>query len=131
MAALTKDRQTVRRDSQSHSDPVAAGVRIFSGSMVVLNSNGFASPGATATGLTTRGIAEHGSNNLTGPNGAGDVRTLTGAHQLANAGDITRAHIGTNAYIDDDQTVTADSSGRSIAGRIDDVDSNGVWVQFA
>ena len=44
--------------------------------------------------------------------------------------EITRAEIGDNCYIIDDETVakTDGSSARSIAGKIVDLDSAGVWV---
>lgn len=128
MAALTKNRPTKRRAQGSHSDPVASSVNIFSGALVVLNATGFAQPATAASGLRTRGVAVHPSNNSTGVDGAGTIATNTGAHFFKNAGDIDRSHIGSTAYITDDQTVTAVSTGSSSVGRIEDVETNGVWV---
>ncbi len=128
MAALTTNRNTIRRAQGSHVDPVAAGAVIFSGALVVLNATSFAEPATAATGLRVRGVAEHASNNVAGINGAGVITTKVGAHRFANAGDIDRSHIGAVAYIADDQTVTADSTGSSAVGRIEDVESEGVWV---
>lgn len=128
MAALTKDRPTKRRAQGSHSDPVAAAAVIFSGALVVLNATHFAEPATAATGLRVRGVATHPSNNSTGADGNGTIETKTGAHFFKNAGDVDRSHIGSIAYISDDQTVTAASTGSSAVGRIEDVETNGVWV---
>lgn len=128
MSALTKPRTTVRRDPGSHYDPVAAGVVIHSGALLVLNAANYAQPATLATGLRVRGVAEHASNNATGVDGAGHITTRTGVFRFHNAGDISRTEIGTTAYITDDQTVQADATGSSAVGRIDDVDAQGVWV---
>ena len=42
--------------------------------------------------------------------------------------EITRAHIGENAYAVDDQTVA--NAGTCVAGEILDVDDGGVWVRI-
>ena len=128
MAALIQNRNTQRRVQGSHHDPVAAGVVIHSGALIALNAAGYAQPASATTGLRMRGIATVPCNNMAGADGAGTVDTNTGCHLLANAGDIDRSHIGATAYISDDQTVTADSTGSSAVGRIDDIDSDGVWV---
>ena len=128
MVALVKNRQTAKRSQGSHSDLIAAGVQIFEGAIVVLNASGFAAPATAATGLRARGIADHQSDNRTGSDGAGVVKTVTGAHLLSNAGDINQSHIGSTAYITDDQTVTAVSTATSAVGRIENVNSDGVWV---
>ena len=50
----------------------------------------------------------------------------------SSAGDaITRAEIGDDCYIVDDQTVakTDGTDTRSLADKVDDVDANGVWVK--
>lgn len=128
MAALTKNRTTQRRVPGTHSDPVAANVQIFGGALVVLNATHFAAPATKATGLRARGVAVHPSDNRNGIDGAGVIETQTGAFKFKNLGDVTRQHIGATAYIEDDQTVAADNTGRSAAGRIADVESDGVWV---
>lgn len=134
MTALAADRDTPRRDGEQYNDPVAATTKIYTGSLVVLDASGNAKPGATATGLIVRGIAQQTVDN-TGAAGALTVETRRGVCRLANsaAGDaITRAEIGDTCYIVDDQTVAkTDGTGtRSAAGTIRDVDAAGVWVQI-
>lgn len=133
--ALAKDRNTVRREGDEVSLPVAAATKIFAGSLVARDSSGNATPGAVATTLLGMGRAEEYVDNSAG--GAGDktVRIRKGVFEFANsaAGDaITRAEIGKDCYIVDDQTVAKTDGGstRSIAGRIFDVDATSVWVEF-
>lgn len=133
--ALTADRNTVRRDGDLISLPVAAAKKIFAGSLVARDSGGNATPGATATTLLGVGRAEEYVDNSAGSAGDKSVTVRKGIYQFANSasGDlIARADIGNDCYIVDDQTVakTNGTSTRSVAGKVFDVDADGVWVQF-
>ncbi len=133
--ALTKDRDTQRREGVQNNDPVAASTRIFAGSLVCLNAAGFAVPGATATTLTARGRAEEQVDNRDGAAGDLKVETRRGVFRFDNsaaADEITRADIGNACYIVDDQTVakTDGTSTRSVAGIIQGLDDAGVWVEI-
>ena len=134
MPALTGDRDTRRREVGLHDDPVAAGVRIWTGGLTCLDAAGNATPGATALNLTARGRAEHRVDNTAGAAGDKRLKIRAGCFRFDNLGSdpCTRAHIGQDAFIVDDQTVAAtDGTGtRSRAGRIADVDSGGVWVEI-
>ena len=133
--ALTKDRNTVRRDGVQYSDPVAAATRIFAGSLLCLNAAGNAVPGSLSATLKARGVAQEHVDNRDGAAGDLRIESRRGVFPFANStstDEITRADIGASAYIVDDQTVakTSATSTRSIAGVIRDVDSNGVWVEI-
>lgn len=133
MTALTQSRNTKRRDGRLTSDPVAAAVRIYAGSMIALNAGGWAVPAGTAGAGNARAIALEEIDNTQGANGALRVsgERTCGAFANSAAGDlITRADIGATAYVVDDQTVakTDGGTGRDIAGKIVDVDASGVWV---
>ena len=132
MTALTKDRNTAKRAGAVHNDPVAASTNIFAGSIAVLNATGYAAPGTTATGLIARGVCQKQVDNSAGVDGALSVDTQPGIYLLANDGSVVRTDIGATAYIVDDQTVAnTDGAGtRSAAGKITDVDADGVWVQI-
>lgn len=134
MTALSADRNTPVRSGSEFSYPVAAGARIFAGSIVVL-SGGKAEAGKTATSLVIAGRAEAAADNRNGSDG--DVRVLVrqGTFRWANskAGDaISLSEVGKDCYLVDDQTVgkTNGSSSRSKAGRVVDVDTDGVWVRL-
>lgn len=133
--ALTKDRNTLRRDGVQFNDPVAASTRIFAGSLMCLDASGNAVPGSTATTLTARGVAQEQVDNSAGAAGDLRIESRRGVFPFANsaaADEITRADIGANAYIVDDQTVakTDGTATRSVAGVIRDVDSDGVWIEI-
>lgn len=133
--ALTKDRNTSRRDGIQYSDPVAAAAKIFAGSLVCLDASGNAVPGSTSTTIKVRGVAQEQVDNTGGAAGAKRIETRRGVFQFANSAStdqITRAEIGTQCYIVDDQTVakTSATNTRSVAGVVRDVDDGGVWVEI-
>lgn len=135
MVALAAARNTPRREPGVEGHPVKGATKIYQGGLVCLDATGWAVPGAVATTLVARGRAEETVDN-TGANGAKSVKVRQGIFLFANsaAGDaITRAEIGDDCYIVDDQTVAkTDGTGtRSKAGKIRDVDAQGVWVEIA
>ena len=134
MTALTQERPTKQRNADLFSDPVAAGANLLMGGIVCLDAAGDAVPGSTATDLTARGIALISADNTAGVAGDLVVSSQNGCWLLDNdaTDTVDRSHIGGMAYIVDDQTVASPDGGasRSIAGRIADVDADGVWVIF-
>lgn len=139
MPQLTADRATPFRANSEITLPVAASTNIFAGAMVavIVSSTGAgnATRGATATNLLGVGVAIEQADNSAGAAGAILVKIRKGCWQFANSasGDlITTADIGANCFIVDDNTVakTNGSSTRSVAGRVVNVDANGVWVLF-
>ena len=133
MAALTQDRKTDRRDNNQMSLGAAAGVKCYTGGIVVRNATGYAAPGSTALNLKALGIAEKTIDNSSGNDGDLQVPIRKGTFKFENsagADEITNAEIGTTCYIVDDQTVAkTDGTGtRSEAGAVVQVDSSGVWV---
>lgn len=136
MAALTQDRNTLRRDGAQMEPPVAAATRIFGGAIVCINSSGYAVPGATSTTLKAVGVAEQRADNSAGAAGDIRVRVRKGPHRFGNSASadaIGLADVGSPCYVVDDQTVakTHASNTRSVAGVVFDVDADGVWVDFS
>ena len=132
MVALTADRRTAARENRIYSDPMAANVTIYKGAIVVLDAAGNATRGTAATGLIARGVArERAVNGATA--GATRIESEAGTFLFANsaAADlITRAEIGDDCFIVDDQTVAKTNGGatRSVAGKVVDVVPGGVFV---
>ena len=92
-------------------------------------------PSATATTLKAVGVSEHRADNTGGAAGAIRVRCRKGPHRFANsaaADAIALTDVGSDCYIVDDQTVakTNGTNTRSVAGKVFDVDADGVWVDF-
>ena len=134
MTALAHDRLTPQRPGTDRALPVAAGVTIHAGSLVVLNAAGFAQPGdaAAATHIAV-GRAEQRVDNAGGLDGDRTVRVQCGIFRWGNSAageEVALTHIGGPCYVVDDQTVAAtDATGtRSAAGTVFDVDVQGVWV---
>lgn len=134
MSALTSDRNTPYRDGDVLNVGVAAGTKIFAGSLVCANATGFAVPGSVSTTQTYLGRADEGVNNVGGVDGACTVNILRKkAFLWANhAADlVTQADLGKTCYVVDDQTVakTSGTATRSAAGRVLEVTPAGVWVE--
>jgi hypothetical protein len=135
MVALTAPRSTPARDGESFSRPVKANAKIFAGALVCLDATGFAVPGAASTTLKADGRAQATVDNTGGVDGALRVEVRPGRFRFANsaAGDaIAAADIGNDCFVVDDQTVAKTNGGntRSVAGKIVDVDAQGVWVRI-
>ncbi len=125
MAALTEDRNTKMRDGVFLGLEAAA--EIFAGAMVSIDSSGKAVP-ATSGGNAVVGRAEY--HVFTGE----QLRVRRGVFNYDDsASDITRADIGATVYVVDDQTVTktlAEGATAAVAGTVQDVDTEGVWVRI-
>lgn len=136
MTAATADRDTVRRDGHKAAAPMAAGTKIFGGTLVCINAAGFATKGATSTTLKAVGAAEQMADNSAGQNGDVSVPyRRDGWFRFDNSGStdaIALADVGTDCYMVDDSTVakTSGSNTRSVAGKVRDVGAAGVWISF-
>lgn len=132
MSALAADRNTPVRENTLRSYPAAATKKFYVGALACVNASGYATPGATATTLKAAGRVEEYVDNSSGADGDVSVRIRSGCFKFANNGSVTIAHTLGTAYIVDDQTVAPDSgtNTRSIAGKIIEVASDGVWVQI-
>lgn len=133
MTALTKDRATARIDFPLFAFLVATSKIIHGGSIVMKNATGYAIPGETDTGLVCLGCSNGRADNSAGADGDERVEVESGVfpwENSAGADEITIADIGNDCYVVDDQTVakTDGTSTRSKAGRIVNVDDQGVWV---
>jgi hypothetical protein len=135
MAALTSERDTPLRNGDLLNLPAAANVRLFAGALGARDGSGNATPGAVATTLRGVGRVAETVDNLGGIAGAKRVNLEKGIFRFGNssAGDlVAAADIGNDCYIVDDQTVakTNGSNTRSVAGKVFDVDTLGVWVDL-
>lgn len=135
MTALAADRDTRERDGKKLSLPAAAAKKFYAGALAARDASGNATPGATATTLLGVGRVAETVDNSSGAAGDTQVEIEKGIFRFANSASadlIAKADIGNSCYIVDDQTVakTNGSATRSVAGRVFDVDSQGVWVDF-
>lgn len=133
--ALSADYNGPRRERFTFYRPLAAGVKIFGGGIVVLDSAGNGNPASTATGLICDGRARMQVDNTGGIAGALSVEVEKGCFRFANSASadlIDATCIGSICYLVDDFTVakTSATGTRSIAGPVMDVDADGVWVNM-
>jgi len=135
MAALTEERPDIheRSPGSERALEVAASTEIFAGGGMVLNG-GWLEPASTATGLISVGRAEESVDNSSGANGDKRCRVRAGIFNFKSAGGgdlIDAQDIGADCYWVDDQTVGLTDGGgtRSFAGKIWNVDADGVWVR--
>lgn len=130
MANQTADVSRDWRDGELFEDcPLAAGSRVFAGSIVEIDAAGNLSRAAKAANKTYFGFAVTGGDNTGGS--AGDVKITVRRKAtvlLAKTGTAVR---GQAAYIADDQTVTDVAAGASKVGRIVATDDDGVYVDMS
>lgn len=130
--ALSADRNTPRRPGTSLNRPAAAAKKFYAGAIVARDSAGNATPGATATDILGLGRCKELVDNSAGLAGALTVEIEKGIFQYANsvADPVVASDIGNDCYIVDDFTVSHTDTNQSVAGKVYDLDANGVWVQF-
>lgn len=137
MTATTLDRNTrARRGSRDRAFGLAAAAVIPAGVIACLDASGNLVNGSTATTLKCVGVSKGRYDNTGGAAGAIKGETEAGVFgpfaNSASTDQIATADIGSDCYIVDNQTVakTNGSSTRSVAGKVYDVDAEGVWVNF-
>jgi hypothetical protein len=132
MTAMSQARQPVQTEGKYSTTPVKGAATIFQGALVVADA-GLAVPGKTALNLVVLGVADQGVNNSAGADGAKKVTTERGTFKFFNlaADAIVAGDVGKDCYLVDDQTVakTSGANTRSVAGKIINVDSDGVFVR--
>jgi hypothetical protein len=104
MSGLTRDRATAYREGIEVEFPVAAATKIYAGSLVCLNGDGFGVPAADASGFRFVGVAMEQQDNGSGANGEKVVRVRrTGVFEF-DAASITQAMAGDAMYALDDHS---------------------------
>jgi len=124
MSGLTRDRATSYREGVELDYPVAAGAKVFAGSLVCVNADGFAVPAADTSGYVFVGVALEQVDNSSGANGAKSLRVRRGGVFEFDAASITQAMVGDPMYAVDDHTFD------DAAGPTNDI-KVGILVKFA
>jgi len=135
MTALSADRNTKFAEPTVESYPVAASTKIYKGSLVMINSSGYAIPGADTASCVFVGVAQEQIDNSSGSNGDKRVTVKrVGCFEFAYGGTAAITDVGTAVYLVDDQTVNAagSTSNDIKCGVISQVDAtnNLVWVDI-
>lgn len=110
--------------------PVAASTKINEGTMVAINSSGYAIEASKAANLVVAGCAMRFADNSNGAAGDVEVQVRRGTFVWANDGTIEKTDILKKCYVSDTTTVTITSTESSAVGTILAVDSDGVTVDM-
>ncbi len=126
--ALSADRNTLQMGDgipKRMSYPQKGSTTIYKGSLVALDSSGYAKPAISGTALLVVGrAAQHQVNS--GSSGSLSIEVEQGVFKWAvNGTAVTAANIGSLCYAYDDQTVTLSSTSASVAGTIYGFDADG------
>lgn len=132
MAALTSGRNTALRKAELLILPVKGATKIFEGSLVAVKA-GFAIPGKLDAAIIAVGRAEEFIEN-TGADGEAIIKVRRGCFKFENdaAKPVTNAQLLQDCYIVDDQTVSSshETNTRSRAGKVIEVEPDGVWIEI-
>jgi hypothetical protein len=128
MTAVTEARDTHVREGDFYVFDVKDGENIYEGTLCQLDTNGEiieATTGTTAVGgfVAEETVLSASSNKV-------KVRSNVLA-KFENGDSITKTSIGDAAYGFDNATVKKTSTGLSVVGYIEQVDSDGVWVRLS
>jgi hypothetical protein len=139
MTALAQNRSTIKLPPEGVVPdlsyvPIAASTKIYQGAMVGLSATGLLVPATSVpVGGIVIGKSEEFKDNSAGAASALSATVRHGAFKWNNsaaADAIAQANLFQDCYAVDDQTValTDGNSTRPRAGKIFQVDSDGVWV---
>ena len=112
--------------------PVAKGAVIPSAVLVALDSDGNAIEAKKAENLIVVGMSQQTADNTGGLAEAVTVTVRRGAFVLDNSGTaaVTQAGAFKDCYLEDSLTVTSESTGTSVVGKVLQVDPDGVVVEI-
>lgn len=132
MSAATAAIDTPERPGVCTRYPVAAATTLYAGTLAALNSSGNLVNAADTAGLRVVGRVEADVDNSAGS--AGDLYAVVkrGVFRFANSGSdaVDADDKGKLCFVADNQTVNeAGGTNKVIAGRVIDVDTDGVWVE--
>lgn len=132
---LSAERSTKRRDGAGAGRPAKTNKIFYKHAIVAIGADGYATPGAVATTLKRPARVAETVDTTGIADGVLFVQFEYGVFRFNNstAGDlITFLDVGNDCFIVDDETVakTNGTSTRSVAGKIFDVDAEGVWVDM-
>ena len=129
MAALTENRDTKEREGKIRRFPALAAATLYAGGLgAVLGSTGEAEMASDKAGLLVVGRVEEFVDNR---DDGLDVKVKSGVFKLANssAHPVTAALLGKDCYVEDDHSVSSAAGTNSVvAGKVFDIDADGVWV---
>lgn len=131
MSALATDRPTHERAGTFYDYPWEANAQFYKGQLVAKNAAGNAEAFTAAASKVCVGVSQE-QKLATAVAAAGTINVKTGCFKFANSvGDaLTKANVGGVCYGEDDQTVCATGTSKSVVGYVVQIDSDGVWAMI-
>ena len=130
MAATTSNRDQLFGEGWIYDYGVASGTHIYAGTIVAIGASGYLTNHAGLTTTPFVGVAVDEKNN-TGVAGAVNCRVRRrGVFKFVANGTPAQVHIGTAAYILDNQTVGVSTATAQSAGKIVGIGSNYYDIQI-
>jgi hypothetical protein len=105
MAAAAAAREAQRTDGKLKSVPVAASTKVYKGTLVAINSSGYAVPAADTANFKLAGVAYETVDNSSGANGDKSVRVEKSGEFEMNGSGLAQGDLGKEVYVTDDNTV--------------------------
>ncbi len=120
MTVLAADTYLVAHENEVISIPMLDNVKIYKGSLVTYNANGWAIAAADTASTVFAGVAEHTADNtVTGhTNGFTNVKVRTGLIVTLPGSSFTQASVGTPAFVADSGSVLTTATNYVYVGMI-------------
>lgn len=131
MSAATTSQTVDKRNGSKFAFPLlAAAVKLLQGVLWMRNSSGYITNASDASGGKVVGVGAEEVDNSAGSAGDLDCIAERGIFLFTNGTvALTRANIGQVCYVEDNQTVSASGGSYGVvAGVVEDVTTEGVWV---
>lgn len=117
------------RDGKIATIGVAAGKRLYEGTLVFLDAGGDATDVKVDANTVFAGIARHEADNSSGADGDIDIEVWTdGDFELAIGGTLADSEIGTACYATDNYTLNQTSTANVNVGKLMEVLSTTVGI---
>ena len=132
MSALTRDRATPYREGIEVEYPVAANTKIYAGSLVCVNAEGYAVPATDTGGYRMAGVALERADNSDGSDDGKHVRLRRAGVFEFEAINISQDMLGKRMYAIDDHTFAkADSYLVGVGILVKYVSATKGWIDIA
>lgn len=134
MTALAADRDPRRKEGLLGTGKAYQSVTIYGGALVMFNATGYVVPGADTASQIFAGVANKQVDNSSGSSGDLDVEFYReGLFMVTLDTAITRANVGDQVYLVDDQTVdlVANVTNNIYCGVIAEyIDTTHAWIDI-
>src|SRR5262245_256705 len=133
IAATATAIETPERPGVSKSYPVAAATLVPAGALAAIDASGTAKHASDPAPLRVVGVSQETVDNSGGSAADKSVTVKRGVFRFQNSADqpVAKDDVGKLCFVESNQAVGMSSTNFLVAGRVLDVDDDGVWVDTA